>query len=172
MKALLTILALALVVAASAAETFTDRVLTKVEIDHAWLAATGLAFGPAVSVTTRHAEIRQAALVGAAEKTRATINRSYGLTKWNDRFDCVAYALAFSLELRGRLAREFFQSSSGVTRPAAFLVAYHPDPKTSATHCVVFVLTDGGAVFVDPQKPDPVVTLTSAQKATLFFFIP
>jgi hypothetical protein len=158
-----------------ATETFTDRDLTKVEIDRLWLQAAGNAFGPNVSATQIFAEVRQAKLGEVADKARAANFRNYGIAKWDSRFDCVAYGLAFSLELRGRLARELWHANRSVERPAAFLVGYVKDrpegTPAAGSHCVVFVLTDAGPVFFDPQG-DGLVTLSASEKKTLFFFIP
>lgn len=129
----------------------------------------GLSHAPAVP--TRYAIVDRAALVDITATVRRTLSRTYGIgvgivsTGWDPRFDCEAFALAWQLELRARLMREWFHSdATTVTRPAAFMICIL---RGRAGHALISVLTTEGPVIIDPVVGP--VNLTPDEVASIYY---
>lgn len=118
----------------------------------------------------RYAIVKRSALAEVTATVRRTISKAYGVpvsivtqsSGWNPRWDCEAFAMAYALELRARMMRELFHSDSKATRPACFIVDHETSPTTS--HAILFILTDEGAVWVDP-----VVGVVPGPQGRIFF---
>lgn len=139
----------------------------------AWRQAAPEALPFPVLATYRYAVVRRSALVDVTAQVRRTLSKVYGVgvsivtgsTGWNPRFDCEAFAMAYSLELRARLMRELWHSGEEATRPAVFMFGHLTGPDRG--HALLFVLTDEGPVFVDPVVG--VVVLSPEQRRTAYF---
>jgi hypothetical protein len=109
-------------------------------------------------LTVAHAMFRRAL-------SKAGVGVSPTATGWNKRFNCVAFAQRFVSDLQLALFREQFHVYSDAERPAAIPVGYKT--RMGGCHCVLFVLTDRGAIWWDPQVGE--VNLTPEEIASVFF---
>lgn len=139
----------------------------------AWRQAAPEALPFPVLGTYRYAIVRRSALVDVTAEVRRRLSKAYGIgvsivtgsTGWNPRFDCEAFAMAYSLELRARLMRELWHSDEPATRPAVFIFGHLTGPEKG--HALLMILTDEGPVFVDPVVG--VVVLSPEQRRTAYF---
>jgi hypothetical protein len=156
---LLALLVPVLLSAAPRTDTFTGEALDRHALrGHATGYLAKLAGYPvptAILQDTSYAVIRRSALADITATTRRTLIRTYGVNVtldnagWNKRWNCEAFALAWTLELRARLMRELWHASSPVTRPAAYLFAYRVRGDGRG-HCLIYLQTDEGPVILDP----------------------
>lgn len=88
------------------------------------------------------------------------------------RFDCTDFSAGYVFRLRLRHWADDWRSPER-THPAAFKVAYHPTVDRLApaplapNHCIVFLLTTEGPLFIDPQVGR--VVLSESELSTLYW---
>lgn len=88
------------------------------------------------------------------------------------RFDCVDYTMGYIFRARLRHWKDDWRAPER-THPAIFRVAYRPTvdrlapPPRAPNHCIAFLLTTEGPIFVDPQVGR--VVLSEAELSTLYW---
>ncbi len=138
-----------------------------------------------------YAEVNSRWLAGFMERYRADLHQKgvpvsvvpgSARSGWDPSFNCTMFAELYVADAGAELLAQMSYSHDAVgwppfSRPAIFTVWYTPDDapidptsKQRAQHCVVLVITESGARFVDPQSqatPTGEVTLSASEKRSI-----
>lgn len=153
-----------------------DRVALLHETDRAMASR---AVVPVTFSADRYALVRHSWISGFLQRFRADLSRKdvpvselRGDSGWRQGFNCTAFTDLFLGNAAAELMVDQWHERVQADRPAIVAVWYTPDnspfdPKTRrrAAHSVVLILTDVGAVFVDPQSGE--ITLTATELGTV-----
>jgi hypothetical protein len=139
-----------------------DRVALLQETDRAMQGRVPV---PVTFSADRYALVRRSWINGFMERFREDLSRKdvpvneiRGDSGWRQGFNCTAFTDLFLGNAAAELMVDQWHNSVQADRPAIVAVWYTPDrakvdPRTHRrpAHSVVLILTDTGAVFVDPQ---------------------
>jgi hypothetical protein len=152
---------------ASAGRMTTGKVIDRVALlQEADRAMSGRALVPVTFSADRYALVRHSWISGFLERFRqdlfrkdVPVNQLRSDTGWRRGFNCTAFTDLFLGNAAAELMVDQWHEREQADRPAIVAVWYtpdhsKPDPQTKrrAAHSVVLILTDSGAVFVDPQR--------------------
>jgi hypothetical protein len=153
-----------------------DRVVLLRETDRAM---AGRAPVPVTFSADRYALVRHSWIGGFLQRFRQDLSRKdvpvselRGDSGWRQGFNCTAFTDLFLGNAAAELMVDQWHEQEQADRPAIVAVWYTPDnakvdPRTRRrpAHSVVLILTDSGAVFVDPQSGE--IQLTPAELRTV-----
>jgi len=140
-----------------------DRVALLQETDRAM---AGRAVVPVTFSADRYALVRHSWINGFLERFREDLSRKEvpvselrGDSGWRQGFNCTAFTDLFLGNAAAELMVDQWHDRVQADRPAIVAVWYTPDnakvdarTRRRPAHSVVLILTDTGAVFVDPQR--------------------
>jgi hypothetical protein len=153
--------------AASAGRMTTGKVIDRIALlQEADRAMSGRALVPVTFSADRYALVRHSWISGFLERFRQDLSRKdvpvndvRSDSGWRRGFNCTAFTDLFLGNAAAELMVDQWHEREQADRPAIMAVWYtpdhaKPDPQTNRrpAHSVVLILTDSGAVFVDPQR--------------------
>lgn len=92
-----------------------------------------------------------------------------GVTGWDERFDCNKFAAAYCALAQSEYYRDRWRTKEAGSALAVGEVWYVPDrPRGFSAHAVALVITEQGAVFIEPQTGKE-LRLSRTELSSIFF---